>query len=90
MPSPLVLLVLGTSRTIPVRVMDMAIVEEAFDTQLNPIRAKVSLTLRVLSTDDLVLGSKGAELFLAYASRRERLASRKPPSVQALGLKAAP
>lgn len=90
LPSPLVLLVLGTNRTLPVRVTDISMVEEAFDTQLNPIRAKVSLGLRVLSTDDLTLGSKGAELFLAHAKRREQLAARKPPSVQALGLKAAP
>jgi hypothetical protein len=90
LPSPLVLLVLGASRTLPVRVTDMSVVEEAFDTQLNPIRAKVSLGMRALSSDDLTIGSKGAELFLAHARRRERLAARKPPSVQALGLKAAP
>ncbi len=90
LPSPLVLLVLGTNRTIPVRVTDMSVVEEAFDTQLNPIRARVSVSLRALSTDDLALGSKGAELFLAAARRREQLAARKPPSVQALGLKSAP
>jgi hypothetical protein len=90
LPSPLLLLVLGTSRTLPVRVTDMSVVEEAFDTQLNPIRAKVSLGLRALSTDDLTLGSKGAELFIAHARRREQLAARKPPSVQALGLKQAP
>jgi hypothetical protein len=90
LPSPLVLLVLGVGRTIPVRVTDMAVVEEAFDTQLNPVRAKVSLSLRALSTDDLPMGSKGAELFLAHARRREQLAARKPPNIQALGLKAMP
>lgn len=90
LPSPLVLLVLGANRTLPVRLTDMSIVEESFDTQLNPIRARVSITLRVLSSDDLVTGSKGAELFLGAAKRREQLAARKPPNVQALGLKAAP
>jgi hypothetical protein len=90
LPSPLVLLVLGTGRTLPVRVTDMSIVEEAFDTQLNPVRAKVSLNLRALSTDDLAMGSKGAELFLAHARRREQLAARKPPNIQALGLEAVP
>jgi hypothetical protein len=90
LPSPLVLLVLGANRTMPVRVTDMSVVEEAFDTQLNPIRAKMSISLRVLSSDDLTLGSKGAELFLANARRREQLAARKPPNLQALGLGNAP
>lgn len=90
LPSPLVLLVLGANRTLPVRITDMSMVEEAFDTQLNPIRAKVSLGLRVLSSDDLAMGSKGAELFIAHAQRREKLAARKPPNIQALGLKAVP
>jgi hypothetical protein len=90
LPSPLVLLVLGANRTLPVRITDMSMVEEAFDTQLNPIRAKVSLGLRVLSSDDLAMGSKGAELYIAHAQRREKLAARKPPNIQALGLKAVP
>ena len=90
MPSPLVLLVLGANRTMPVRITDFSIVEEAFDTQLNPIRARVSLNMRVLSIDDLAFGTKGAELFMAGATRREKLAGRKPPAVQSLGLKGAP
>lgn len=90
MPSPLVLLVLGANRTMPVRITDFSIVEEAFDTQLNPIRARVSLNMRVLSIDDLAFGTKSAELFMAGATRREKLAGRKPPAVQSLGLKGAP
>lgn len=90
LPSPLLLLVLGANRTIPVRVTDLSVVEEAFDPQLNPIRARVSVGLRALTTDDLAFGSKGAELFLAAARRKDQLATRKPPSMQALGLKGAP
>jgi hypothetical protein len=89
-PSPLVLLVLGTNRTLPVRITECSIIEEAFDPRLNPIRAKVSLGLRVLSIDDLAFGTKGAELFMAAAKQREKLAQRKPPSVQSLGLPGAP
>lgn len=88
--SPLVLLVLGTNRTIPVRITEFSIVEEAFDTRLNPIRARISLGLRALSVDDLAFGSKGAELFMVGAKRREKLARRQPPSIQALGLASAP
>jgi hypothetical protein len=90
LPSPLVLLVLGTNRTLPVRITEFSIVEEAFDTRLNPIRARVSLGMRALSIDDLAFGSKGAELFMVAAKRREKLSQRKPPSVQALGLPGAP
>lgn len=90
LPAPLVLLVLGRNRTIPVRITDLSVVEEAFDTRLNPIRARVSLGLRALSIDDLAFGSKGAELFMAAAKRREKLAVRKPPRLQSLGLDRAP
>jgi len=90
LPSPMLLLVLGANRTLPVRVTDFAVVEEQFDVNLNPIRAKVSLGLRLLTSDDLPYGSKGAELFMVALKRRQKLAERKPPSVQALGLKSAP
>jgi hypothetical protein len=90
LPSPMLLLVLGANRTLPVRVTDFSVVEEAFDLNLNPIQAKVSLGLRLLSSEDLPYGSKGAELFMAALKRRQKLAERKPPSIQALGLKSAP
>lgn len=90
LPSPLLLLVLGANRTLPVRVNDYSIVEEAFDSRLNPIRARVSISLRALSIDDLAFGSKGAALYMVGAKRRETLANRQPPSMQALGLKSAP
>lgn len=89
-PAPLVLLVLGANRTLPVRITEFSVVEEAFDVQLNPIRARVSLGLRALSTADLDFGGKGAALFLVAAKRREKLAGRKPPNIQALGLTSAP
>jgi hypothetical protein len=68
------LFVWGRSRIIPVRIMEFNITEEAFDPVLNPIRAKVSLTLRVLSINDLVPGSRGSELYLAYQAQKESLA----------------
>jgi len=44
----------------------MSITEEAFDPALNPIRAKVSLGMRVLSVDDLGFDAKGGGLFMSY------------------------
>lgn len=90
LPSPMLLFVLGSNRTLPVRINDFTIVEEEFDINLNPIRARVSLGMRLLSIDDLSYGSKGAELFMVALKRREQLARRKPPAVQSLGLKNAP
>jgi hypothetical protein len=90
LPSPLLLLVLGANRTVPVRITEFAITEEAFDTRLNPVLARLSLGLRALTTDDLPFGSKGAALFLTAARRRERLAARRGAGVQALGLAGAP
>lgn len=90
LPSPLVLLVLGRNRLLPVRITEFSVVEEAHDTRLNPIRARVSLGLRVLSIDDLAFGSKAAQLFMTAARRRDSLARRKPPNMQALGLTGVP
>ncbi|MBM3744505.1 MAG: hypothetical protein FJW34_01760 [Acidobacteria bacterium] len=51
--APLVLLVWGPLRVLPVFVASVGIVEQAFDTRLNPIRARVSLSLRVLTEPEL-------------------------------------
>lgn len=76
MESPLALFVWGEKRIVPVRVTEFSITEEAFDPSLNPIRAKVSLGLRVLSIDDLGFEHKGGGLFMAYLQSRERLAAK--------------
>src|SRR5262245_60954783 len=59
--APLVLFIWSASRVVPVRVTEFSITEEAFDVALNPIRAKVSLGLRVMSTDDLGYTHKRSE-----------------------------
>jgi hypothetical protein len=51
--TPLVLLVWGPLRVVPVRVESVSITEEAFDQLLNPIRAKVELGLRTLTEKEL-------------------------------------
>jgi len=59
---------------VPVRITDFSVTEEAFDVSLNPIRAKVSLGMRVLSIDDLGFDEKGGNLFMVYQQQKERLA----------------
>ncbi len=78
MEAPLALFVWGKSRIVPVRLTEFSITEEAFDPALNPIRAKVSLGLRVLSVDDLGFAHKGGSLFMAYLQTREQLAAKAP------------
>ena len=74
--APLVLFIWSKSRVVPVRVTEISITEEAFDPALNPIRAKVSLGLRVMSTDDLGFGHKGGTIFLSHLRTREALAAK--------------
>ena len=76
MESALALFVWGANRIVPVMVTEFSITEEAFDTALNPIRAKVNLGLRVLSVDDLGFDHKGGSLFMAYLQSREQLATK--------------
>jgi hypothetical protein len=73
--APLVLFAWNKNQVVPVRVTDFAVTEEAFDPSLNPLRAKVSLGLRVLSTEDLGFHHKGGTMFLAYLRSREALAA---------------
>jgi hypothetical protein len=91
MEAPLTLFVWSSTRVLPVRVTDMSITEEAFDTSLNPIRAKVSLGLRVLSVSDLAFTHKGGGLFMNYLAQKERLAAlAQGGGLGQLGLKGIP
>jgi hypothetical protein len=72
--APLTLFVWSANRIVPVRITDLSITEEAFDPRLNPIRAKVSLGLRVLSIDDLNFNEKGGSLYMVYQQQKEALA----------------
>jgi hypothetical protein len=73
--APLTIFVWGPKRAVPVKITEFTITEEAFDASLNPIRAKVSLGLRVLSTSDLPISNPGYGLFLAHQIAKEALAT---------------
>jgi len=72
--APLTIFVWGPKRSLPVKITELSIAEEMYDPNLNPIRAKVSLGLRVLSYDDLPLSSPGYGLFLAHQVAKETMA----------------
>jgi Contractile injection system tube protein len=85
--APLLVLVWGPQRVLPVRLGDFSVTEEAFDPALNPILAKLDLTLTVQSYSDLKLTDPGYTLFLAYQIAKERLAAASPTgSLQRLGV----
>jgi hypothetical protein len=91
MEAPLSLFVWSQQRVLPVRITDFSITEEAFDVNLNPIRAKVSLSMRVLTVNDLGFAHKGGGLFLAYLQQKEQLAAMPMPGdLTTLGLKGIP
>jgi hypothetical protein len=86
MEAPLSLFVWSKSRIIPVRITDFSITEEAFDPSLNPIRAKVSLGMRVLNVNDLGFDDKGGSLYMAYLQQKEIFSGLATGSLGALGL----
>jgi hypothetical protein len=71
--SPLTLFTWGSKRVLPVRLTELSVTEEAFDIELNPIRAAVGIGLRVLTTSDLPTGHRGSELYLAHLVQKERM-----------------
>jgi hypothetical protein len=91
MLAPLTLFIWSRNRIVPVRITDFSITEEAFDPSLNPLRAKVSIGMRVLSVDDLGFNAKGGNLFMAYLQNKEQLASKnRAGTLSALGLTGLP
>jgi hypothetical protein len=77
----------NSSRIVPVRLTDFSVTEEAFDPSLHPIRAKVSLGMRVLSVDDFPFDHRGTSLYMVYQQQKENLARKGPAaSLSALGL----
>lgn len=79
MLSALTLFVWSKNRILPVRLTDFSITEEAFDTLLNPLRAKVSLGMRVLSINDVGFEDRAGSLYLIAQQQKERLASLSTP-----------
>ena len=73
---PVTLFVWSKSRVVPIRLTDFSITEEAFDTSLNPIRAKVSLGMRVLTIDDVSFQHPAGQMFMSYLSNKEALATK--------------
>jgi hypothetical protein len=85
--APLTVFVWGPQRVLPVRLTGFTITEQAYDPALNPILAKVDLTMAVLSYADLKRTDPGYTLFLAYQIAKEISATTNAArSVQNVGV----
>ena len=76
MSSNLTIFIWGPNRVTPVRITGIEIAEEAFDPKLNPIRAKVSLSMRVLNVNDVGFLTPAGAMYMAYQMSKESLAQR--------------
>lgn len=76
MEAPLTLFIWNKHRVVPVRITEFSITEEAFDVNLNPIRAKISLGMRVLSVNDLGFDHAGGNIYMNYQQSKEQLAAK--------------
>jgi hypothetical protein len=84
---PLILFIWNKNRIIPVKITSFSVTEEAFDPKLNPILAKLSLGMQVLTVNELGFDTKGGNLYMAYQQQKEQLATKfKPGLLSDLGL----
>jgi hypothetical protein len=74
--APFTVFIWGAKRILPVQLSGLSVTEEAFDPNLNPIRAKVSLDMKVLSYSDLQQTHPGYAMFLSHQIDKEQLAAR--------------
>lgn len=72
---PLTLFTWGSKRVLPVRLTEMSINEQAFDVNLNPLRASLSIGMKILSISDLPAGHRGADLYMAHLAQKEKFAA---------------
>ncbi|MEU0897295.1 hypothetical protein [Streptomyces massasporeus] len=84
---PLTLFTWGSKRVMPVRLTELSVNESAFDVHLNPIRASLSIGMKILTVSDLPAGHRGADLYMAHLAQKERLAAAaRGGSLGSLGL----
>jgi hypothetical protein len=85
---PTTVFVYGVNRIVPVRVESVKVTEELHDPDLNPIRANVSLSLRVITCSTTPQKSKAYESWMSYQQHKERLA--RPALMSATAPKGSP
>jgi len=69
--APKVLFIWGPNRVMPVRIQSYSVKEEAFDSNLKPIRATVTLSLQVLTYSELLPTDASYSIYMAYQITKE-------------------
>ena len=72
--APLTLFIWGPARVVPVQLTSFSINEQAYDVNLNPIRASVDLGLSILSYNDFKPTHPGFAIFMAHQVVKEAMA----------------
>jgi len=70
---PVVLFLWGPNRIIPVWLDSLKVTEEAFDSNLNPIRVRIELNMRVRNLSELKSGSSGYAICASHSNHRQML-----------------
>jgi hypothetical protein len=73
--APLTLFIYGWKRVVPVKIESLSITETAHDPSLNPIRADVDLSMKVLTYNDLTMTHPGYWAFMAHQVIKEVFAT---------------
>ncbi|MFZ1467463.1 MAG: hypothetical protein WAT09_00620 [Paracoccaceae bacterium] len=73
--APLTLFIYGWKRVVPVKIESLSITETAHDPALNPIRADVAVSMKVLTYNDLSMTNPGYWAFLTHQVIKETLAT---------------
>lgn len=73
--APLTLFIYGVTRIVPVKIESLSITETAHDANLHPIRADVSVGMKVLTYNDLSMTNPGYWAFMAHQVVKETLAT---------------
>jgi hypothetical protein len=73
--APLVLLVWGQRRVVPVQIDSVTMREQAFDQQLNPIRVQAEISATIQTYRDLDITNPGYWVYLASFTKKEAMAT---------------
>jgi hypothetical protein len=73
--APLLLLVLGPMRVVPVAIEGYQVAEQLFGPNLCPLRATVDLTLRVVSYSDVVASNAAYSRFVTYQTSKQTMST---------------
>lgn len=73
--APLTLFIYGWKRVVPVKIESLSVTETMHDAKLNPIHADVSLSMKVLTYNDLAITHPGYWAFMAHQVVKEVLAT---------------